>query len=452
MAQVKISQLPANTTPAGSEQLVISNGGVSQSITVDTLSTYAGFSNVSTNASEINFNPLAGSIIVPNILDYYVYETRFDTDGGIKVVNVNNSSSIGSLKSKTILVLSAVSLTLTDISSPLLSVIHNWSLIGAKTVSAKNGVIAIVTASGLITINLITDEVFIHDNVNKRKSNQTAATFNQSTSVWTTINTTDILPSATINDSSVSTSKSSALDPQTGIIKETIITGTTNGATIFDNNSAFNLTGAVNILFTDMNESGIIVLASSTDVYIFNSIPTANAPLTTASIILNSASTPSITGTITGVLIYENSIFISTSTGVHTISYNVAAPTSSSVLTASLVPSTRIKLNKSNVIVYSYTASGMINIQNDVILDSGVPTSDLTDLGYERFVINGIADLKVNFPALNVQDHLNKFKIVNEYKLRSDIASTIGTANAAVLQQANIAATITASAMAIALG
>lgn len=88
------------------------------------------------------------------------------------------------------------------------------------------------------------------------------------------------------------------------------------------------VTGAVSLVSGDIDASGLCVLASSADVYIFESVPIIDTALASADFIMNTSATtgPTVTGVITSVVINSSTSFtVGTSAGVFIVDYVIGA-------------------------------------------------------------------------------------------------------------------------------
>lgn len=110
------------------------------------------------------------------------------------------------------------------------------------------------------------------------------------------------------------------------------IVGTPSGGSqIGSDGVVWDATGAIDLVSCDLNPEGMSAYASSSKVYIFNSLLTADTALTSASYILDTAGVtePHIHGIINKVLWVGNTLLIGTSTGFFQLVYNRATPAAS---------------------------------------------------------------------------------------------------------------------------
>lgn len=217
-----------------------------------------------------------------------------------------------------------------------------WTLTNPTSVSYMNGEISIGTSAGQVVIDLIRDQVFLYSTGGKYLSDQSPNTFDQSTVSWTLVATADIVNNA-VSRTAITALSSADVDSEGGLKLTTKLCMTGAGASIVNHdgstanvNVVVDLTGAVSLIDGDLDQNGFIVVASSSKVYVFESVPSSDTALSSADYEFDTAgsSGPHIGGAITSVKIVSsdgsgNAIFlIGTSTGVFRVDYITGGSTS----------------------------------------------------------------------------------------------------------------------------
>jgi len=266
-----------------------------------------------------------------NVIDDDVYDISLDSLDW----RAGASSTIGQTLPKINgLVLEAALLSDFDITASAASLFKTWVLVGATSVDALNGVIVIGTSSGIVTIDLEKDEVRRRNTTGNQLADQDVASFNMSTVTWGTANGDGIV-NDTVNDVAITALSGAEIDGSSSLPFPTIEAMTAAGSSWVNHegslsnvNDVTDGTGAIALVTGDIDASGLCVMASATDVYIFESVPAIDTALASADFIMNTSATtgPTVTGTITSVEISSaTSFIIGTSVGVFIVDYVIGS-------------------------------------------------------------------------------------------------------------------------------
>jgi len=201
--------------------------------------------------------------------------------------------------------------------------------------STALGVVSSVTVTGNHIVIGSSTGVWEYDLFKARWKNYNATgSVTYSVSVFTTLGTAgasvaaEAIVNATVKSVALTYLPTAPLD-EYGMRIETNVCGTAAGGSwITDSDLVWDATGAISLISTDIDSRGRTLFASSSKVYVYNAIPSADVALTAADYIFDTAGTagPHIDGVIDSVSWAGDNIVVATSTGFFEIAYNESTP------------------------------------------------------------------------------------------------------------------------------
>ena len=136
------------------------------------------------------------------------------------------------------------------------------------------------------------------------------------------------------NDVAMTVLPDAPIDQATGIAVPYKTVATEAGGSWILDDSTISATGAIAMISTDINSDGMTLWASTSNIYVFNTIPNVDTALTSADYIFDTAGTsgPHISGVISAVVLDGSDIYVSTDEGLFLVKYNTSTPASSMVI------------------------------------------------------------------------------------------------------------------------